>query len=304
MSIKSFMSSGENLAIVEKKSWKLGRPLIIEKGLSYYDSHPEEVAQIRENLRRIGLPDSERALNETLEHIVAHYYEKLFALVKRYEAVWICRNRVTLAPGCLEPFEEAKRDGKAVFVGQSHFGATYLLGSVLMVNGYNLNMVGKFPDPVGAMLEKSSREITERYGIGAANIINLAKPDCDAPMDMLRALIQKQIISNVFDENNEFCRSVTFCGQQIFGGSGMDMILKNFNDDRVILVTPFLRRDSDETFVYEVERHYFSSGDIIASFYNALERKVRQYPAQWYFIREFHESFIDKRSPQKMDSVR
>jgi lauroyl/myristoyl acyltransferase len=154
------------------------------------------------------------------------------------------------------------------------------------------------------MLEKSSREITERYGIGAVNIINLAKPDCDAPMDMLRALIQKQIISNVFDENNEFCRSVTFCGQQIFGGSGMDMILKNFNDDRVILVTPFLRRDSDETFVYEVDRHYFSSGDIIASFYNALERKVRQYPAQWYFIREFHESFIDKRFPQKADSTR
>ncbi|MBN2715561.1 MAG: hypothetical protein JXX14_06875 [Deltaproteobacteria bacterium] len=296
MSISSFLATKENLALVEKKSWKLSRPVIMEKGLGYYAEHPDEVTQIIENLRRIGLPDSDAAVREALEEIVAHYYEKLFALVKRYEAVWICKNRVTLAPGCLEPFEEAKRDGKAVFVAQSHFGATYLLGSVLMVNGYNMNMVGKFPDPVGAMLERSSKEITERYGIGAVNIINLARPDCDAPMEMLRALIQKQIISNVFDENNEFCRPVTFFGKQIFGGSGMDLILKNFRDDRVVLVTPFLRRTSDETFIYEVERHYFSSGDIIDSFYKSLENKVRNHPAQWYFIREFHESFIDKRT--------
>ena len=295
MSISSYLATKENLALVQQKSWKLGRPLIMEKGLAYYNEHPEEVAQIAENFKRIGLSHSDSAVKETIEEIVAHYYEKLFALVKRYEAVWICKNRVTLAPGCLEPFEEARKDGKAVFVGQSHFGATYLLGSVLMVNGYNLNMVGKFPDPVGSMIETNSKDITERYGVGAVNIINLARPDCDAPTEMLRAIIQKQIISNVFDENNEFCRPVTFFGQQIFGGSGMDLILKNFNDDRVVLVTPFLRRTGDETFVYEVERHYFSSGDIIKSFYKSLENKVRQYPAQWYFIREFHESFIDKR---------
>ncbi|MBN2342781.1 MAG: hypothetical protein JXX29_16430 [Deltaproteobacteria bacterium] len=295
MSLSSYLATRENLELVEKKSWKLGRPLIVEKGLSYYDEHPEETAQIVDNMRRIGLPDSDSAVRDTQREIVAHYYEKLFALVKRYEAVWVCRNRVEIAPGALEPFEEAKRDGKAVFVAQSHFGATYLLGSVLMVNGYDLNMVGKFPDPVGAMLEKSSAAITERYGIGRVNIINLARPNCDAPMEMLKALIQKQIISNVFDENNEFCRPVTFFGTQIFGGSGMDMILKNFNDDRVILVTPFLRRTSDETFIYEVERHSFSSGDIIAGFYRSLENKVRAYPAQWYFVHEFHESFIDKR---------
>ena len=295
MSIKNIFTTKENLSLVEKKSWKLSRPLIMAQGMAYYESHPEEVTQIVENLKTAGLPHSESAVRQTLEQIVAHYYEKIFALVKRYEAVWICRNRVELAPGCLEPFEEAKKDGKAVFVAQSHYGATYLLGSVLMVNGFDLTMVAKFPEPVGSIIETNSQAVTERYGVGNVNIINLARPNCDAPTEMLRAFILKQIVSNVFDENNEFCRPVQFLGKQIFGGSGMDLLLKNFNDDRVILVTPFLRRTSDETFIYEVERHYFSSGNIIAGFYKSLENKVRQYPAQWYFIREYHESFIDKR---------
>ncbi|MBN2530160.1 MAG: hypothetical protein JXR76_27460 [Deltaproteobacteria bacterium] len=295
MSIKNFLTTKDNLALVEKKSWKFSRPVIMAQGMRYFEEHPDEVAQIVENLASIGLPHSENAVKKTLEEIVAHYFEKLFALVKRYEAVWICRNRVTLAHGCLEPFEEAKRDGKALFVAQSHYGATYLLGSVLMVNGYDLTMVGKFPEPVGSMLENNSKTLTERYGVGEVNIINLARPNCDVPTEMLRAFLLKQIVSNVFDENNEFCRPVTFFGKQIFGGSGMDLLLKNFNDDRVILVTPFLQRTGDETFIYDVDRHYFKSGDIIASFYKSLENKVRQYPAQWYFIREFHESFIDKR---------
>lgn len=296
MSLSSFLATKDNLELVEKKSWKLGRPVIIEKGLAYYNKHPKEVAQIIENMQRVGLPHTKEAVDETLYEIVAHYYEKLFALVKKYEAVWVCKNRVELAEGCFEPFDEAKRDGKAVFVGQSHFGATYLLGSVLMVNGYDINMVGKFPDPVGAILEGNSAALTERYKIGRANIINLARPNCDAPMEMLKALIQKQIISNVFDENNEFCKPVSFMGAQIFGGSGMNVILKNFNDDRVVLVTPFLIRTGEDSFRYEVDRHYFKDGDIIDSFYRSLEKKVRQYPAQWYFVHEFHESFMDKRS--------
>lgn len=296
MSLSSFLASKENLEIVEKKSWEKGRPIIIEKGMQYYENHPQEVAQIRENLRCVNLLSSSDVLEQTLIEIVAHYYEKLFALVKRYEAVWVCKNRVELDENCMAPFEEAKRDGKAVFIAQSHFGATYLLGSVLMVNGYDVNMVGKFPEPIGSMLIKNSGFISERYKIGSANLINLADPNCDVPMEMLKALVQKRIISNVFDENNEFCRSVSFLGQQIFGGSGMDLILKNFNDERVILVTPFLIRTGQDSFRYEVDRHYFHSGDIVQGFFSSLEKRVKQSPAQWYFVQEFHESFIDKRS--------
>ena len=122
MSIGSFLLTKENLELVKKSSWKVGRPLIIEQGLTYYAEHPDEVAQIAENLEFMGLPASGEKLDETLRHVVIHYYEKLFGLVKRYEVVWIARNRIDIGES-LAPVHEAQAAGKAVFIAESHFGA-------------------------------------------------------------------------------------------------------------------------------------------------------------------------------------
>ncbi|NLN63315.1 MAG: hypothetical protein GX146_10615 [Myxococcales bacterium] len=297
MSIGSFLLNKENLALVGKKSWKFGRALILEQGLKYYEAHPQDVARIEQNLALMGLPNTAALRDETLKEIIIHYFEKIFALVKGYELVWICRNRVEVGDS-LRHFAEAQRDGKAVFIGQSHFGATYLMASVLMVHGYDLTVVGNFPEPVGSMLASGSRAMAEKYDLGTTHFLNLAEAGVDVPMEMMKLLLTRQIVSNVFDENNPFCRPVTLLGKQIFGGTGMDLILKNFKDDRVVLVTPFLIRTGEDTFRYEVDRHYAADGDIIDSFYRSLEKRVRAWPAQWYFIHEVHESFEDKRLPQ------
>jgi lauroyl/myristoyl acyltransferase len=295
MSIGSFLTSKENLALVKRYSWSFGRPEIIKQGLRYFNDNPDEVDQIINNLNYMGFASAGRALDDVLEGIVIHYFEKLFSLVKTYEAFWICKNRVELGD-TLDVFKEAASSNKAVFIAQSHFGATYFLAAVLMVNGFEVNTVGKFPEPVGSMLVKNSNVMTKRYGAARANIINIADSSVDVPMEMFRLLYLKKIVSNVFDENNRFSRPVKLLGKDLFGGSGMDLILKNLNDNKVILVTPFLVRTSDETFRYEIDRHYFSKGDIIESFYRSLEKRIKIYPEQWYFIRELHESMIDKSS--------
>jgi hypothetical protein len=277
-------------------SFVRGRSAILDLGMTYYADHPDEVEKIRCNLRLAGLSDSARDLEATLSHIVIHYYEKLFSLVKRYEALWICQNRIQIPADMRSPFEEAIRDHKAIFMAQSHFGATYLLASVLMAQGIDLHMVGKFPEPVGSLLVQNSTFMTERYGTGSVSIINLADPSVDVPMEMFRALMTGKTISNVFDENNEFSREISFRGRTIRGGSGMDLILRNFDDERVILLTPFLIRTGEDTFRYEQDRHFFRDGDIINSFYESLERRVEAYPAQWYFVHEFDGSFVDRRS--------
>jgi lauroyl/myristoyl acyltransferase len=71
----------------------------------------------------------------------------------------------------------------------------------------------------------------------------------------------------------------------------MDVILRNYSDERVIVVTPFMIRTSDETFRYELDRHTLAGGDIIARFYQSLEKRIKQHYQQWYFIHEVHESF-------------
>lgn len=292
MSIGAHLLTRENLELVQKKSWKYGRREIIEKGLGYYDENPKEVARIVENLTYMGLPASGAALDETLLEMAAHYYEKLFVLVKTYEAYWIAKNRVDMGDS-EAVYREARDQGKAVFIAQSHFGATYLMGMVLMARGYDISVVGMFPEPVGSMLRKTSDTVMERYGSGSVTFLNLAQPETDAPMEMLRLLHSKKIVSNVFDENNRFCRPQQLLGRSIMGGTGMDRILRSFSDDKVIAVTPFLIRTSDETFRYELDRHSLASEDIIAGFYHSLEKRIKDHPAQWYFIQELHESFVD-----------
>lgn len=290
MSIGSFLLTKDNLELVGKNSWKFGRPKIIELGKRYYDDHPDDVAQIADNLSFLRLPSTGRNLDSVLEEIVVHYYEKLFVLVKTYEGYWIAKNRVDVGSS-LEPFIEARETGKAVFVGQSHFGATYLMYLILMVHGFDINVVGNFPAPVGSMLVQTNGVISKKYGTGKTNLLNMAEPDVDVPFEMMRLLSTRNIVSNVFDENNEFCKPVSLLGKKIMGGTGMDVILRNYSDERVIVVTPFMIRTSDETFRYELDRHTLAGGDIIARFYQSLEKRIKQHYQQWYFIHEVHESF-------------
>jgi lauroyl/myristoyl acyltransferase len=292
--LSAHLLNKENLDLVRRSAWRLGRPRIVELGLRYFGEHAGEVETIARNLERMGLPNGGAALDAVLEGIAAHYYEKLFALVKTYEAYWIATNRVDLGSS-LDAFADAKAAGKGVFVAQSHFGATYLLASVLMAHGIEASMVGNFPGQVGTMLRENGATIAERYGTARANLLNLADPAVDVPMEMLVRLKQRQVLSNVFDENNEFSRPVKLLGRELYGGSGMDLILRHFTDDQLIVVTPFLVRTSDETFRYEIDRHTLAGGDVIQSFYGSLERRVVAHPEQWYFLQELQESFEDKR---------
>ncbi len=293
MTIGSHLLTKENLDLVKKKSWKFGRPEIIEQGMRYYDEHPEDVERIADNLSFMGLPNRGAALDTVLREIVVHYYEKLFVLVKTYEAFWIAKHRIEMGEN-LEPFIEAREQGRAVFIGQSHFGATYLMGIALMVHGIDVNVVGNFPEPAGGMLREQSDLIVERYGAGRANFINLAEDGVDAPMEMIRLIVQQKNVSNVYDENNKFCQKVNLLGRSIMGGTGMDLILRNFNDEKVTIVTPFLVRTSDETFRYELDIHELSAGNIIESFYKSLEDRIKRHYEQWYFLHELHHSFVEE----------
>ena len=289
--IGAFLMTPENITLVGKSSWSVGRPQIIEKGFSYFEKNQAEVDSIAANLEFMDLPSRGAALDSVLKGIIAHYYEKLFVLVKTFEAYWIAKNRIDIGSS-LEPFKEAKESGKAVFLGQSHFGGTYLMAAALDVHGINLNMVGKFPPPVDTLIAKNIKTITEKYGAGSTHLLNIADDTVDIPMEMIHRLKKRQFVSNVFDENNAFCKPVQLLNKTLNGGTGMDQILKNFSDQEIIVVTPFLIRTSDETFRYELDRHRLTDGNIVDSFFRSLEKRVKKHYDQWYFIHELHENFI------------
>ena len=267
----------------------MGRPLIVDQGMKYYDSHPEEVNQVIDNIRYIGLDDSAHAIENALKGVIVHYYEKLFILTKSYEAVWIAKNRIETGDGVKRLLEEQK-SGKSIFLAQSHFGASYLMAITLMTRGLDISMVGKFPEPVGSMIVDGSDRITEKYGTGKTTLINIADPTVDIPHEMFGALLGGKMLSNVFDENNEFCSPVSLMEKTVMGGSGMAQILKGFNDKKLTVATPFLVRTSDETFRFEIDFHTLATENIIQDFFNSLEQRIRNYQDQWYFIHELHES--------------
>lgn len=289
MSIGAHLLNQDNLDLVRKNSWSKGRPQIVEQGLRYYEAHPEEVAEVAENLAYMGLPNQGGDLDEVLRHIAIHYYEKLFGLVKRYEAVWIIRNRVELGEA-LEPFKEAREQGKAVFIAESHFGGTYLIPAVLMLHGIEAAYVGRYPEPVRTLFRENATAVTERYDTAPVHLLPVDDPNLDIPVEMMTRLMRGRVVSNVFDEPNQYSKPITLLGRELRGGSGMDLILKRFSDDKVTVVTPFLIRTSEDSFRLEVDRHSLSSADLVGSFYRSLEQRIKAYYAQWYFIHELHEA--------------
>ncbi|MCK5808982.1 hypothetical protein KAH37_08370 [bacterium] len=289
MSIGKHLATRENITLVGSKSWKMGRPLIIDQGMKYYESHQKEVDQVINNIRYIGLDDSASAIDDALKGVVIHYYEKLFILTKSYEAVWIAKNRIETGEG-VKRLQEEQQSGKAIFLAQSHFGASYLMAITLMTRNLNISMVGKFPEPVGSMIVDGSDRITEKYGTGKTTLINIADPAVDIPHEMFGALLGGKMLSNVFDENNEFCSPLSLMGKTVMGGSGMAQILRGFNDKKLTVATPFLIRTSDETFRFEIDFHTLSTENIIQDFFDSLGKRVKKYPDQWYFIHELHES--------------
>jgi lauroyl/myristoyl acyltransferase len=290
MSVGTHLLNPPNLDLVKRLSWSFGRPKIIDQAMRYYEAHPDEVALIVRNLEHMGLPASGAALDSVLEGIAAPYYEKLFILVKAFEAVWIARNRVEIAPGALEPLEEARASGKAIFLAGCHFGATYLQALVLAARGWSLHAVGKFPGRVGEALRANDARFAERYGTGRTSFLDVSDPEEDVPGAMLQLLMTGGVISNVFDENNSFSRPRRLLGRTVHGGSGMDLILRPFTDERVVVLTPFLIRTGSDSFRFETDRHSLASPDIVADFYQSLERRLERHHAQWYFIHELHEA--------------
>ena len=290
MSIGSYLLNKENLELVAKKSWKFGRAEILQQGRRYYDMHPEDVEEIVNNMRYMRLPVTDSSLSLTLEHIVAHYFEKLFILVKNYEAFWIAQKRIQISEEILAYFSEARRDGKGLFLAEAHFGATYFLALALNVRGITISSVGKFPPPVGPMLRQNMAGMAARYHLGETTFLDLSTAETNAPMEMMSLFLQKKVVSNVFDENNQFCKVHELLGRPIMGGTGMDLILRSFSDKDLIILTPFLERNDAESFTLRVERHYLAAGNIIDSFFAALGRAITRAPEQWYFIRELAES--------------
>jgi lauroyl/myristoyl acyltransferase len=289
LSIGKFLLNKENLNFVAKNSFKFGKPYIVDEGMKYFEKNSAEVERIGKNLQYMGLPSSGKNLDDTLRGIAVHYFEKLFVLTKNYEMFWIAKNKIET--GCsLEIIKEAQDSKKAVFAAQSHFGASYFMSITFMVNGFNIASVGKFPEPVGSMIKNGSETIAQKYGTGKTKLINIADPQCDVAYEMFSTLLRGGILSNVFDENNQFSNKADLLGKKVMGGSGMDIILQKWNDEKLVVVTPFLVRTGEDSYRFELDRHYLNKGNIIQSFYDSLGKRISSHPDQWYFIHELHEA--------------
>lgn len=290
MSLKDHLQTRENLGIVAKNSWKHGRREILDRGMAYYEGHPEDVARVRENMQSVGLDASDEPLARALEGIIAHYFEKFFVMTKNFEAHWIVQNRIEVGDA-LVPIHEARAAGRGVFIGQSHFGGTYLLVPTIITSGLDISFVGLFPGPVHAVLESNIRGYSDRWRTGRATVVNVADEGAMVAEVIIGSLLAGEPVMNVYDENNAFSRQVSLLGRTIWGGSGMDRILGRLDPSRISVVTAFAVRQDEESFRIEVDVHDLSSPDLMQEMFDSLGRRVKAHPEQWYFLQELHHSF-------------
>jgi lauroyl/myristoyl acyltransferase len=289
MSLKQDLQTRDNLELVAGQSWKHGRRAILERGMAYYDRHPDDVARVRDNMAAVGLDHSDESVRSALEGIVVHYFEKFFVMTKNFEAHWIVENRI-LTGGALAPLEKAREEGRGVFIGQSHFGGTYLLVPTLITAGVDMSFVGSFPGPVYRMLAANIDAYADRWSTGRATIVNVAGEGTTVAENMIGSLLAREVVMNVFDENNAFSREVRFLGRTLWGGSGMDRILSRMDPAKISVMTAFAVRLDDERFRIELDEHDPAAGDVIQQMFDSLARRVADHPEQWYFLQELHHS--------------
>ena len=260
---------------------------IIDKCREWYDAHPEERALIRRNLKRFGIHTSDTQLNEIEHQIYLHYFEKFLPHIKTPQeyADFLhthvrCRNAVSLLNRTLA-------EKRGILLVTAHFGGIEFLIPSLSMHKFPLHTAvrfttRKFSDQMHAHALKS-----EKSGcFGHVNIIEIGKPGTMVALDMYAALKKKEILFSVFDEKTPYSIPVTLLGKKVWGGAGLNRLLRITQKESLAIVTAYMIRERVDSYRLECFAIDPDAGNPIQLMYASLERIVKKHLVQWYFLHE------------------
>jgi lauroyl/myristoyl acyltransferase len=286
MNLSGFLQSQDFLESLPHRSSDELRDYVFSKGRDWFDAYPEKSMVIVKNLSAFGMQYAPAFLKQVQTHILLHYYEKLLPLClspRDYHKYLTDRIRI---PPEIENLKNKLSENKGLLLAVCHFGAVELIGPTLAANGLPFTGVLRFATKnLSAAAKNRSQELAATGLFVPIGFVEIGNAQSPAALEMAAVLRRGGILLTAFDEKTEYSVPVTLKNRQVWGGAGLDKLVK-FAQADVPVWTAFAVRNNDETYDMRLFEMSHNKGGIVQAMYASLESLLVSHCAQWYFLHE------------------
>jgi lauroyl/myristoyl acyltransferase len=286
MNLSSFLLTPDLLESLPHKSRDDLRTYLLTKGNEWFENCPEEAVVIKKNLQRLGIPHDNALVWQVQSHVLLHYYEKLlpFCMPPR-EFHRYLMERVAMAPE-LEALKTAINRGNGVVLSVCHFGAVECIGPALSAHGLAITGALRFStQQLAAAARGRSAELTASGLFAPMDFIEIGKGAPPAALEMAAVLRRGGMLLAVFDEKTNYSVPVSLFNRQVWGGAGLDRLIR-FARAGASVWSAFALRNDNETYEVRLFEHSGSGPQLVQALYGSLEPLCAVRCAQWYFLHE------------------
>jgi lauroyl/myristoyl acyltransferase len=287
MSLSEFLQCNEVIRCTREGDPEKLLTTILKKGNEWFLVHPEERTFIKSNLDAFGLESNKNVVELFQHHLILHYYEKLLGLCLPPEKFREFLFSNIIDNNGIEQLKNSLSKGKAVLLANGHFGAVEFSTPVLAAYKLPVNTVLRFKtETLAQMVSERASQLSNQADFGKINFIQIGRTGTSAAMEMAAALRRKEILISIFDEKTEYSKKVPLFGSQVWGGAGIDRIIR-FSGTELDLFTIFMVRTNNNKYSLHINKIDTSDPtELIENIYKSLETIVLNHPEQWYFLHE------------------
>jgi lauroyl/myristoyl acyltransferase len=286
MSLSRYLQDEELLSGqggIDRESLREG---VMRRGGEWYAQNPAETDALRGNLGAFGFTAEPSLTQAVREHVLLHYYEKFLPVVLAPHAYAdYLHEHVDAAEG-VEQIRAAVGEQQGCLLATAHFGAVELITPTLAAHGLDMTAALRFTtERFSAMASRQAERLRESGRFGQVRFIEVGKPKTSAALEMAAVIRRHGTLLSVFDERTEYSVEVTLRGRKVWGGAGLDRLIR-FANAPLALFSVFMIRTGPEQYRLVAQRIAAPAGGEIQAMFDSLASLLDQHVEQWYFLHE------------------
>jgi lauroyl/myristoyl acyltransferase len=193
--------------------------------------------------------------------------------------------RVT-SPDEISILEKSLVGKKGVLLSVCHFGAVEMIGPFLAAQGIPFTGTVRFATGALSDAARLKAEQLSRSGLFAnIKLIEIGAGSSAASLEMAAVLRRGELLCTVFDEPTRYGIEVSFRGQRILGGAGLEKLVA-FMNGAVTVMSAFMIRTDNERYELRLSDIGSATEGLTQRMFGAFERQCLRHLFQWYFLHE------------------
>ena len=274
------------LAIKKAQSIAEIRTIILTNGTKWFEDHPNETELISNNMRLFGLSTDDAFISDFIRNTILHYFEKLLPLFGNVQTLSSFLTSSVDCSDAVKYLTQIVSEGKGALLAGTHFGAVELIVPALAHEFIPVTPVLKFKT---AQFSDAARARAKEMAAGGCfkeiNFVEIGAPNTIAAMEMAAVLRRKECLLTMADEKTDYSIPVSLFGKEIYGGAGLDRLVKFARVDLAVVFVAMVR-SGECTYRLHFEPIVNPQSDLPQKIACASEKIITQFPSQWYFLHE------------------